>query len=199
MSSKRKKKLRPAEIMTVNLAVCDLGISGNFMSYFYSFVLSNYSFWQQKRQSSRSAGVPHIPTLLLCYLHDRWKDRKQRSCTTWWKEVRTPEEKIGLDLTVLSQAKFMLPSEPCSLQSQLPCVSQHSKQKMSLLCYWRKLPLLAAGCNKRESNLSRGRSEGNELEPVSSHWPMKGNTFLAGDSSLLSLCQESKPLCQSVE
>ncbi|XP_009094024.3 opsin-5 [Serinus canaria] len=27
MSSKRKKKLRPAEIMTVNLAVCDLGIS----------------------------------------------------------------------------------------------------------------------------------------------------------------------------
>ncbi|KAF2987118.1 hypothetical protein EK904_012054, partial [Melospiza melodia maxima] len=28
MSSKRKKKLRPAEIMTVNLAVCDLGISG---------------------------------------------------------------------------------------------------------------------------------------------------------------------------
>ncbi|XP_051470521.1 opsin-5-like isoform X2 [Apus apus] len=28
MSTKRKKKLRPAEIMTVNLAVCDLGISG---------------------------------------------------------------------------------------------------------------------------------------------------------------------------
>ncbi|EPQ05294.1 Opsin-5 [Myotis brandtii] len=27
MSSRRKKKLRPAEIMTVNLAVCDLGIS----------------------------------------------------------------------------------------------------------------------------------------------------------------------------
>lgn len=29
MSSRRKKKLRPAEIMTINLAVCDLGISGN--------------------------------------------------------------------------------------------------------------------------------------------------------------------------
>lgn len=29
MSSRRKKKLRPAEIMTVNLAICDLGISGN--------------------------------------------------------------------------------------------------------------------------------------------------------------------------
>ncbi|KAF7239479.1 Opsin-5 [Varanus komodoensis] len=28
MSTQRKKKLRPAEIMTVNLAVCDLGISG---------------------------------------------------------------------------------------------------------------------------------------------------------------------------
>lgn len=28
MSSRRKKKLRPAEIMTVNLAICDLGISG---------------------------------------------------------------------------------------------------------------------------------------------------------------------------
>ncbi|XP_017173007.1 opsin-5 isoform X2 [Mus musculus] len=27
MSSRRKKKLRPAEIMTINLAVCDLGIS----------------------------------------------------------------------------------------------------------------------------------------------------------------------------
>lgn len=34
MSSKRKKKLRPAEIMTVNLAVCDLGISGNSMFLF---------------------------------------------------------------------------------------------------------------------------------------------------------------------
>ncbi|OXB60528.1 hypothetical protein ASZ78_002159 [Callipepla squamata] len=33
MSSKRKKKLRPAEIMTVNLAVCDLGISVIVFSY----------------------------------------------------------------------------------------------------------------------------------------------------------------------
>lgn len=48
MSSKRKKKLRPAEIMTVNLAVCDLGISGKFMSYFHSFLLSHYSFWKQQ-------------------------------------------------------------------------------------------------------------------------------------------------------
>jgi len=76
MSSKRKKKLRPAEIMTVNLAVCDLGISGNFMSYFYSFVLSNYSFWQQKRQSSRSAGVPHMPLVprvcsVICMIEGR--------------------------------------------------------------------------------------------------------------------------------
>nr|AKP49405.1 opsin-5 [Anser cygnoides] len=37
MSSKRKKKLRPAEIMTVNLAVCDLGISGKPFSIISSF------------------------------------------------------------------------------------------------------------------------------------------------------------------
>ncbi|KAJ7416335.1 hypothetical protein WISP_72506 [Willisornis vidua] len=39
MSSKRKKKLRPAEIMTVNLAVCDLGISGVSHSAGHGYML----------------------------------------------------------------------------------------------------------------------------------------------------------------
>ncbi|KAK2514793.1 opsin-5-like protein [Columba guinea] len=38
MSSKRKKKLRPAEIMTVNLAVCDLGISGTWLKRHHAFI-----------------------------------------------------------------------------------------------------------------------------------------------------------------
>ncbi|XP_017703170.1 PREDICTED: opsin-5 [Rhinopithecus bieti] len=50
MSSRRKKKLRPAEIMTINLAVCDLGISGVWLKRKHAYIClaaiwAYASFW----------------------------------------------------------------------------------------------------------------------------------------------------------
>lgn len=43
ISARQKKKLKPAEIMTVNLAVCDFGISGNSVLFYCSLYLQ--FFW----------------------------------------------------------------------------------------------------------------------------------------------------------
>lgn len=64
MSSKRKKKLRPAEIMTVNLAVCDLGISGNFMFLFsLAFTVSPFCLAAARDVPLEIMGAPHA----FCY------------------------------------------------------------------------------------------------------------------------------------
>lgn len=63
MSYRRKKKLRPAEIMTINLAVCDLGISGNMTLLFLlcgvkTLVILNHSLAQSSILSPPTSFLP---------------------------------------------------------------------------------------------------------------------------------------------